>query len=95
MKRILSVLSFLFLCTLTTVCAKSKVGPKVICGPYVQCVTETGFTVLWVTDMDAICWVETAPDDGTHFYNLIKAKHTQHGKINEAVSYICLYICKH
>ena len=75
MKRILSVLSFLFLCTLTTVCAKSKVGPKVICGPYVQCVTETGFTVLWVTDMDAICWVETAPDDGTHFYNCERTKH--------------------
>ena len=55
--------------------AKNDRGPKVVCGPYVQCVTEDSFTVLWVTDMDAICWIETAPDDGTHFYNCNRTKH--------------------
>lgn len=49
-------------------------GAKVVCGPYIQSVSETGFTVVWVTDIDAICWVETAPDDGTHFYNKDRQK---------------------
>ena len=42
---------------------------KAVCGPYVQCVSETGFTVIWTTNQDAVAWVEVAPDDGTHFYN--------------------------
>ena len=41
---------------------------EVVCGPLVQNVTETGFTVTWITDIDAVAWVEVAPDDGTHFY---------------------------
>lgn len=61
----------LILCPMT---AREK-GASVVCGPYIQCVTETGFTVIWVTDMDAICWVETAPDDGTHFYNKDRCRH--------------------
>ena len=47
---------------------------KVVCDPYVQCVTETGFTVIWSTDVDAVAWVEIAPDDGTHFYNREREK---------------------
>lgn len=50
-------------------CAQKKSKAKVTCGPYVQCVSETGFTVMWTTDVDAVAWVEVAPDDGTHFYN--------------------------
>ncbi len=38
-------------------------------GPYITNVTKTGFTVIWTTNMDAVSWVEIAPDDGTHFYN--------------------------
>ena len=48
---------------------------KVKCGPYVQCVTQTGFTVSWTTDIDAVAWVEVAPDDGTHFYNKERDKY--------------------
>ena len=47
---------------------------KVVCNPYVQCVTETGFTVIWSTDVNAVAWVEIAPDDGTHFYNREREK---------------------
>ena len=75
MKRILLISALLLVCALDLVHARGSKGPKVVCGPYVQCVTETGFTVLWVTDMDAISWVETAPDDGTHFYNCQRPKH--------------------
>ena len=39
------------------------------CFPYLQNVTDTSFTVIWTTNIDAISWVEVAPDDGTHFYN--------------------------
>lgn len=75
MKRIVLLVSVLLLCTINSSNAKINKGPSVVCGPYIQCITETGFTVVWVTDMDAICWVETAPDDGTHFYNCERTKH--------------------
>ena len=41
---------------------------KIIHGPYLQAVTDTEATIIWVTDVDALSWVEVAPDDGTHFY---------------------------
>ncbi|MBR4755533.1 MAG: serine/threonine protein phosphatase, partial [Bacteroidales bacterium] len=34
-----------------------------VCGPYLQNVTQNSFTVIWTTDMDALSWVEVAPDD--------------------------------
>ena len=37
--------------------------------------SETGFTVIWTTDVDAVAWVEVAPDDGTHFYNKERDKY--------------------
>ena len=52
---------------------KSK-RAAVTCGPYVQCVSETGFTVIWTTDVESVAWVEVAPDDGTHFYNKERPK---------------------
>ena len=75
MRKIVLMSIILLVCALDLVYARGDRGPKVVCGPYVQCVTDTGFTVLWVTDMDAICWVETAPDDGTHFYNCQRPKY--------------------
>lgn len=45
------------------------------CYPYLQHVTETSFTVIWTTNMDAVSWVEIAPDDGTHFYNEERPKY--------------------
>lgn len=41
---------------------------KIIHGPYLQAVTETEATIMWVTDVDALSWVEVAPEDGKHFY---------------------------
>ena len=61
--------------TATTAFAQSAPRAKVVCGPYVQCVSETGFTVIWTTDMDAIAWVEVAPDDNSHFYNKERDKY--------------------
>lgn len=48
---------------------------KQACFPYLQNVTNTGFTVIWTTTTDAVSWVEVAPDDGTHFYNEERPKY--------------------
>lgn len=37
-------------------------------GPYLQNMGENEVTVVWVTNQDALGWVELAPDDDTHFY---------------------------
>ena len=41
---------------------------KILCGPYLQNVGETEATVMWMTNRDAVSWVEIAPDDEKHFY---------------------------
>lgn len=46
-------------------------------GPYLQAVSENGFTVVWDTEDDVVAWVEVAPDDGTHFYNTQREKYHQ------------------
>ncbi len=50
---------------------------KVEAGPYLQAVGENEFTVVWTTNIDAVSWVEIAPDDGTHFYNTERQKFYQ------------------
>lgn len=44
-------------------------------GPYLQQVTDEGFTVVWTTTTDAAVWVEVAPDDGSHFYAAERPKY--------------------
>ena len=75
MRKVISA-AVLLIASLCIMSAQQKpVRAKAVCGPYVQCVTETGFTVIWTTDMDAVGWVEIAPDDGTHFYNSERPKY--------------------
>ena len=50
---------------------------KIIYGPYLQAVTDTEATVVWVTDQKATSWVEVAPVDGTNFYNVERPKFYQ------------------
>ncbi len=50
---------------------------KIIHGPYLQNVTNSEATVVWVTDAKALSWVEVAPDDGTHFYREARPKFYQ------------------
>lgn len=45
------------------------VSARIECGPWLQAVGETEFTVVWTTNVKAISWVEIAPDDGSHFYS--------------------------
>ena len=41
---------------------------RIIHGPYLQNMGQDEVTIVWVTDKNAVSWVELAPDDGTHFY---------------------------
>ena len=74
MKKI-HVLALMIVLWTGTVNAQKPQRAKIVCGPYVQCMTETSFTVIWTTDVDAVAWVEVAPDDGTHFYNKERDKY--------------------
>lgn len=41
---------------------------KIVYGPYLQMVSETEASIVWVTDKKSLSWVEIAPDDGMNFY---------------------------
>lgn len=43
-------------------------------GPYLQNLGEREVTIVWVSDKPSVGWVETAPDDGTHFYAATRPK---------------------
>lgn len=59
---------FLSFLALSAFGQESSVRTKVVCGPYIQNVTTSGFTVMWISDVDAVAWVEVAPDDNQSFY---------------------------
>ena len=66
MKKVLTLTAALLL----TVLCFSKVKPENIqYGPWIQNVTETGFTVVFKTAEPALVSVELAPDDGSAMYN--------------------------
>ncbi|WP_295937100.1 FN3 domain-containing metallophosphoesterase family protein [uncultured Alistipes sp.] len=71
MKRLLTLLGALLL----TGIAFGQPSVRIANGPYLQQVTDDGFTVVWTTTMDAASWVEIAPDDGTHFYAAERPKY--------------------
>ena len=50
---------------------------KITYGPYVQAVTKETVTIVWGTDKTAISWVETAPNDKSHFYGEERPKFFQ------------------
>lgn len=50
---------------------------KIIHGPYLQAVSDTEATIMWVTDTKALSWVELAPNDGTNFYHVERPQYYQ------------------
>lgn len=80
MKHIISLLTALllspaFVSLVGAAQSKPSSEARISTGPYIQNLTETGFTVVWETDVDAIGWVEIALKDGTHFYNCSRERH--------------------
>ena len=49
----------------------------VVCGPWISDVTETSFTVNWVTEGATLSWVEAGVDDGKVFYASEKQRYYQ------------------
>lgn len=76
------VVAALFIVGIYCVRAEETPTPKIVAGPYIQCCSQDAFTVVWQTNVDALSWVEIAPDDGTHFYNTTRRQffHTIHGR---------------
>lgn len=46
-------------------------------GPWLSNVTETGFTVNWITEYEALTYVEIAPDDGSAFEAEVRPQYYQ------------------
>jgi predicted phosphodiesterase len=44
-------------------------------GPYLCDMSETAVTIVWLTNHNALSWVEIAPDDGSHFYGKERPKY--------------------
>lgn len=60
--------TLLLILLVTIGCAVRAQVAQLAHGPYLQQVTDDGFTVVWTTTHDAVAWIEIAPDDGSHFY---------------------------
>lgn len=73
MKKILLSLALAAIASLG-LAQEPSVRVEPLCGPFLTNVTQTSFTVSWISDKDAIAWVEIAPDDGTSFYHSERPK---------------------
>ena len=72
-------MTLLLTALLTTAAVLAQPRIRIEHGPYLQNVTEEGFTVVWNSTADAAGWVELAPDDGSHFYATERPKfHDSH-----------------
>ena len=62
---------------------------KITHGPWLSDMSETGVTIIWMTNKNAISWVEIAPDDRSNFYGEERPRHfdTQYGRI-QATSHL-------
>lgn len=65
LKRNLSILVFFIFASNSF----SQKKFEITCGPYLQQVSETEATFIWMTNEESIGWVEIAPDDSSHFYH--------------------------
>ena len=61
---------FVLILAATLLAATNLQAVKIIHGPYLQNVTDNEATFVWVSDSVTLGWVELAPDDGTHFYEV-------------------------
>lgn len=55
---------------------------KITHGPWLSDMSETGVSIVWMTNKNAVSWVELAPDDGSNFYakDLPKYYDSQNGR---------------
>lgn len=73
MKKKLLILPLLLLSLFQT--GFSQTDFKITHGPYLTDMSETGVTIIWLTNKNALSWVEVAPDDGSNFYGEERPKY--------------------
>ena len=66
MKRVYLTILPLLLFGAIQLAAQERIG--ITHGPYLQNLGTDEVTITWVTNRNAVAWVELAPDDSTHFY---------------------------
>lgn len=73
----------LFFTLVFTLDSYSQDNFKITHGPYLCDMRETGVTIVWTTNRNAMAWVEIAPDDGSNFYSYERPKHfdSKYGRI--------------
>lgn len=67
-RLLMSILTGWLLAFFGPVAISAQEGFRIVCGPYLQNVSEKEATVMWITNRNAVSWVEIAPDDGMNFY---------------------------
>ena len=79
MKKYIRIISLFILSALYAIPSSAS---NLLYGPWVCDVTETGFTVLWVTEKPSLDYVEIAPSDGSSFDGQPRKKYyqTNHGR---------------
>lgn len=58
----------IFLALLIVLPVQAQYDFRILYGPYLQNVSDDEATIVWVTNRDAVSWVEVAPDDDSNFY---------------------------
>ncbi len=73
MKRILLLSALL---SLYSISVSGQYQPfSITHGPWLCDMSETAVTIVWLTNRNALSWVEIAPDDGSHFYGEERPKY--------------------
>lgn len=72
-RKILGVVAALFAAACAFSAAKDEKF-AITGGPYVHALDGEKAEIVWTTNRPAVSWVETAPDDGTHFYAQARPK---------------------
>lgn len=72
-RKILGVVAALFAAACAFSAAKDEKF-AITGGPYVHVLDGEKAEIVWTTNRPAVSWVETAPDDGTHFYAQARPK---------------------
>lgn len=82
MKRHLATFLLILICSLMSA---QEENIAILHGPYLQNVNSDEATIVWVSNLPSVGWVEIAPDDGTNFYAMERAKifDSRHGIKNQ------------
>lgn len=81
-------LLFLFFVLPLSISSYTQETFRITHGPWLTDMSETGVSIIWMTNKNAVSWVEIAPDDGTNFYGKERPKFydSRFGRIQAATN---------